>query len=184
MQISGVGWEFHIIREAVQRQASDGRRRTIGKYQVYRDGVAQTGASMSGVRAEAKGPGANVPKDNGKRIEQGRYLLWTHAPGGYATLNYSGSADPRAEPKRCLEVGDAAERYDILIHPGHDFLASVGCINLCASLPNASEPITYSSSRKRVIAVIANLQSYLGAEFPNKNGKKIPKAFLVIDGEP
>lgn len=184
MPISGQGWEFHIIRESVQRRASDGRRRTVGRYQVYRDGAAQTGASMRGVTAEAKGPGANIPADNGKRIEQGRYSLHTQAPGGYATWNYSRSASVEAFPKPALEVGDTGQRYEILIHPGHDFLASVGCINLCTSLPNANEPITYSSSRTRVIAVIDNLKNYLGAEFPNRNGKKIPRAFLVIDGEP
>ena len=184
MPISGAGWEFHIVRRTVQRRASDSRRRTVGTYQVYRDGVAQTGASMSGVTAEAKGPGANVPADNGKRIEQGRYTLWTQAPGGYATWNYSTSTSVDAAPKPALEVGDTAERYEILIHPGHDFLASVGCINLCTSLPDANEAITYSSSRKRVIAVIGNLKNYLGADFPNSNGKKIPRAFLVIDGEP
>jgi hypothetical protein len=184
MPISGQGWEFYIVRDTVQRRPSDGRRRTIGRYQVYRDGVAQTGSGMRGATAEAKGPGANIPKDNGKRIEQGRYPLWTHEPGGYATLDYSSSTDPDAEPKPAIEVMDTGDRYDILIHPGQDFLASVGCINLCTSLPDASEPITYASSRKRVIAVIANLKSYLGAQFPQSNGKEIPKAFVVIDGEP
>ncbi|MDP3076769.1 hypothetical protein [Bradyrhizobium sp.] len=184
MPISGEGWEFYIVRKTVQRRASDGRRRTVGTYQVYRDGVAQTGASMRGVTAEAKGPGANVPADNGKRIEEGRYTLWTQAPGNYATWNYSSSASVGAAPKPALEVGDTADRYEILIHPGHDFLASVGCINLCTSLPDANEPIAYSSSRSRVIAVIGNLKNYLGADFPDRNGRKIPRAFLVIDGEP
>jgi hypothetical protein len=184
MPISGEGWELHIVRETVQRRPSDGRRRTIGRYQVYRDGVAQPGAGLSGTTAEAKGPGANIPKDNGKRIEQGRYPLWTQAPGRYATLNYSSSENPDAGPKPAIEVKGTGERYEILIHPGHDFLASVGCINLCTSLPNEHESISYAPSRKRVISVIGNLKSYLGADFPKHNGERIPKAIVIIDGEP
>jgi hypothetical protein len=71
MPISNTGWKLHIIRDAEQRRPSDGRRRTVGRYQVYHDGVAQTGAGLSGMTAEAKGPGANTPADNGKRIEKG-----------------------------------------------------------------------------------------------------------------
>ena len=75
MPISGQGWELLITRQAEQRRDSDGKRRTVGKYQVFHDGVAQTGASMKGMTAESRGPGANKPKNNGKRIEQGRYPL-------------------------------------------------------------------------------------------------------------
>lgn len=184
MPISGEGWELYIVRAEEQRRPSDGRRRTVGRYQVYRDGVAQTGAGMSGMFAEAKGPGANIPKDNGKRIEEGRYPLWTHPPGHYATVNYSDSTDPEAEPKPCLELKDTGERYDILVHPGDGFLSSVGCVNLCTSLPDAHEPITYASSRRRVISVIGNLKAYLGASFPQHNGERIPRAYVVVDGEP
>jgi len=28
------------------------------------------------------------------------------------------------------------------------------------------------------------MKRFLGADFPGKNGKRIPKAFVVIDGEP
>ena len=50
MPISGKGWELYIVRQAEQRRPSDGRRRTVGRYQVYRDGAAQTGSGMSGKR--------------------------------------------------------------------------------------------------------------------------------------
>lgn len=184
MPISGGGWELHIVREREQRRASDGRRRTIGRYQVYHDGAAQSGTDMSGMTAEAKGRGANAPAGNGKRIEEGRYPLWTQAPGRYATWNYSTSASPSAKPKPSFELKDTGERTEILVHPGDGFLSSIGCINLCTSLPSPSVPITYSSSRRRVIAVIEDMKSYLGAAFPATNGKKIPRAFVVIDGEP
>jgi hypothetical protein len=71
-----------------------------------------------------------------------------------------------------------------LVHPGQGFLASVGCINPCTSLPKPSETITYISSRRRVISLIEDMKSFLGADFPTSNGKRIPRAFVVIDGEP
>jgi hypothetical protein len=39
-------------------------------------------------------------------------------------------------------------------------------------------------SRKRVLAIINDLKAFAGDSFPTKNGKRIPKAFVVIDGEP
>jgi hypothetical protein len=184
MPISGQGWELYVVREGVQRQASDGKRRTVGRYQVYHDGVAQTGTDLRGMTAESKGPGANRPHDNGKRVEPGQYPLWTHPPARYATFGYSTSQDPYAEPKPCLELKPTGERTDILVHPGHEFLASVGCINVCRSLPNAQEQIDYAPSRRRIISIITDLRNYLGQDFPNVNGKRIPRASVVIDGEP
>jgi hypothetical protein len=185
MPISGQGWELHIVREKEQRRASNGRRRTVGRYQVFHNGVAQTGKGLKGATAEAKGPGANKPAGNGKRIEQGRYPLATQEPGHYATWNYAESKSVSAGPKPGLELKDTVQRAEILIHPGKNaFLSSIGCINPCASLPNANEIIEYEGSRERVIAIIEDLKAFLGADFPKKNGKKIPKAFVVIDGEP
>src|SRR5262249_4221960 len=186
MPITSQGWELHIVREIEQRRPSDGRRRTVGRYQVYHDGVAQTGTDLSGMTAEAKGPGANAPVDNGKRIEAGRYPLLTHEPGGYATWGYSNSQDPAAEPKPAFELKlkDTDPRDNILVHPGHHLLASVGCINLCKSCPHAREPISHLPSRKRVISVIEDMKKYLGTQFPTSNGMKIPGAWVVIDGEP
>jgi hypothetical protein len=185
MPIVGQGWELHIVRQTEQRRPGSGRRRTVGRYQVYHDGVAQAGTYMKGTTAEAKGPGANKPADNGKRIEQGRYSLWTQEPGGYATWAYKESESVGASPKPGLELKETGQRYEILIHPGRNaFLSSIGCINPCTSLPNAGEIITYGTSRKRVIALIEDLKGYLGDEFPGRNGRKIPRAFVVIDGEP
>lgn len=184
MPISGQGWELHIVRATEQRRASDGRRRTVGRYQVFHDGVARAGADLKGTTAETRGPGANVPADNGKRIEPGRYPLWTQEPGGYATWGYKESDSPRASPKPGFELKDTGERYEILLHPGQKFLSSVGCINPCTSLPNAGEEITYAGSRRRVISLIEDMKGYVGSAFPRSNGKRIPKAFIVIDGEP
>ena len=185
MPITKTGWELHIVREREQRRASDGRRRTVGKYQVYHDGVAQTAPMLRGTTAESKGPGANAPAGNGRRIEAGRYSLWTHDPGNYSTCEYKQSESIGASPKPGIELRDTGQRSEILIHPGKEaFLSSVGCINPCTSLPNADEIINYKGSRKRVIALIDDMKTYLGNEFPKTDDKSIPRAFVVIDGEP
>jgi hypothetical protein len=184
MPIQGKGWEFHIVRNSEQRRASDGKRRTVGKYQVFHNGVKQTGAGLSGTVAETRGPGANKPAGNNRRVEAGRYPLFTQAGTNYVTIGYKDSESSSAIPRPGLELKQTGKRAEILIHPGRGFLASVGCINLCTSLPNAAELIDYAPSRRRVIAVINDLKAFAGAGFPTRNGRAIPNAFVVIDGEP
>jgi hypothetical protein len=134
--------------------------------------------------AETKGPGSNRPAGNGLRVEEGIYPLWTQDGTKYDTWGYADSTDPDVTPRPGLELKDTGQRQEILIHPGQGFLASVGCINPCSSLPNGSELINYAGSRQRVIDLIEDLKTYLGAKFPSTNGKEIPDAFAVIDGEP
>ena len=184
MPITGSGWEFHVVRKSEQRRPSDGKRRTVGQYQVFHDGVKQTGAGLSGTVAETRGPGANKPAKNNRRVEVGRYPLFTQDGSKYVTIGYKDSESTSAKPKPGLELKDTGQRSEILIHPGQGFLASVGCLNPCTSLPKASETIDFVPSRKRVIAIINDLKTYVGGTFPTKNGKKIPNAFVVIDGEP
>jgi hypothetical protein len=184
MPITGTGWEMHVIRKSEQRRKTDGKRRTVGSYQVYHDGVAQTGAGMFGTMAETKGPGANKPAENGLRIEQGRYPLYTQGGDDYVTYGYKETESPSAKPKPGILVGRTNKRTGILIHPGKLFLSSIGCLNPCTSLPNETEMIDYAPSRRRVIALIENLKTYTGAGFPGTNGRLIPNAFLVVDGEP
>lgn len=184
MPIEGAGWEFHIIRKEEQKRQGDGRRRTVGFYKVYHDGVAQNGSDMAGMVAETKGPGANFPAENGLRVEAGRYPLWTQDGSKYDTWGYVVSDDPEVGPKPGLELRKTGDRTEILIHPGRGFLSSVGCINPCTYLPNAGEVIDFIGSRERVIVIIENLRVYLGKDFPGVNGKRIPRAFVVIDGEP
>ncbi len=178
------GWEFHIVRRSEQRRSSDGKRRTVGTYQIFHDGARQTGIGLSGTVAETRGPGANRPAGNNRRIEPGRYPLFTQAGTKYVTIGFVDSESPRAQPKPGIELKSTGARSEILIHPGQGFLASVGCINPCTSLPNASELIDFAPSRRRVIAIINDLKEYVGDTFPTRNGRSIPKAFVVIDGEP
>jgi hypothetical protein len=183
MPIDGVGWEVLVVRSHTQQRASDGKIRTVGSYRVYRDGAEVDG--LSGVTAEAKGPGDNSEADNGRRIEAGRYPLWTQAGGDYVTIGYTPSLTVGAGPKPGLELKETGERTEILIHPGKNaFLSSSGCINLCTSLPNPEEIISYEGSRRRVLALIDDLRAYAGAVFPTENGRRIPNAWAVIDGEP
>lgn len=184
MPIQGTGWEFHIVRKSEQKRLSDGKRRTVGRYQVFHDGVKQTGARLSGMIAETRGPGANEPEGNNRRVEEGRYSLFTQDGDHYVTIGYKESESTSAKPKPGLELKDTGLRTEILIHPGIGFLASIGCINPCTSLPNAAEMIDFVPSRKRVIAIIDDVKAFAGSAFPSKNGKRIPNAFVVIDGEP
>lgn len=185
MPIKNEGWEFHIIRTSEQQHPTNSkRRRTVGTYQVFHNGVKQTGAGLSGTVAETEGPGANKPEDNGRRIEPGRYPLFTQSGTKYVTHGFSTSESSTAKPKPGLELKDTGQRTEILIHPGQGFLASVGCINPCTRLPQPTEMIDYVPSRKRVLAIIDDLKAFAGANFPATNGKRIPNAFVVVDGEP
>lgn len=182
MNITGNGWEFFIQRHTVQSR--NGRRRTVGSYQIFHNGEPQEGHSMSGMVAESRGRGANTPEDNGRRIEEGRYPLFTQDGSHYKTIGYIISDDFDETPKPGLELKGTGDRTEILIHPGHGFLASIGCINLCKSLPDSHEDIDFEPSRNRVIDVINNLRDFAGGNFPAHNGHQIPDAHVVIDGEP
>ncbi|HVZ50772.1 MAG TPA: hypothetical protein VG986_02320 [Pseudolabrys sp.] len=184
MPITGSGWELHIVRASEQHHLNDGRVRTVGTYQIFHNGAAQDGPSMQGTTAESRGPGANRPAGNGKRVEPGRYPLATQDGENYKTLNYSLSEDPGDGPRPGFELLSTGQRSEILVHPGHGFLASIGCINPCTALPDANESISYAPSRRRVIALIEDMKQFCGADFPHANGERIPRCFVVIDGEP
>jgi hypothetical protein len=173
-------WEIHITRTATQRRASDGKVRTVGAYQVFHDGAAVAG--LSGMTAESRGSGSNSVK--GRRVAPGTYRLATQNGGKYATIDYNSNANPAALRRPAVELLGTAPRSEILIHPGIGFLASIGCINLCKNLPDESEPISFGGSRQRVIAIIDDMRSFLGASFPTRDGKAIPDAFAVIANEP
>jgi hypothetical protein len=186
MPIAGEGWEMHIVRQIEQgrgRGRSE-RRRTVGTYQVFHNGVAQPGDDMSGMVAESKGPGANSPRRNGKRVAEGRYPLFTQDGEKYVTFGFADSTSSTVLPKPGFELKSTGDRAEILVHPGVGFLSSIGCINPCTSLPDSDENITFKSSRRRVISLIEDMKSFIGGAFPDSNGESIPGAFVVIDGEP
>lgn len=175
-------WELRIKRTAVQR-AANGRARTVGRYTIWRDGEQVKGKLYSGMTAECKGPGDNSKKGSefDLRIQAGTYPLATQAGSKYVTIGYSSG---KQYPKPGVEVLGTGYRSEILVHPGIGFLASVGCINLCTSLPNAEERIDFNGSRNRVIALIEDLKSYMDDDWPGRNGRELPGAIIVIEGEP
>lgn len=169
-------WLLHVRRLAEQVRGE--RRRTIGIYRVLHDGVE---TQLSGTTVEAKGPGDNRVRGNGRCLAPGSYPLATHEGQHYKTWGYMVDDDCDRTPKPGLELLDTGARDDILVHPGHGFLASIGCINLTASLDGPAVDIPFVDSRTRVIAVIEDLKAFLGADFPRHNGRAIPRAHIVID---
>ena len=178
MPITGHGWEISITRTWNQQRG--GRLRTVGVYQVYRNGVAAP--DLAGMTAESPGPGSNAL--SGRRIAAGRYPLWTQDGDSHSTLGFAPEAGQAALPRPAIALDDAGARIDILIHPGLGFLAGTGCINLCAKLPDGTQDMSYGDSRARVIALIDDMKSFLGPVFPPRDGLPIPRAWAAIDGEP
>ena len=189
MPITGMGWEILIGRTATQRRA-DGKIRTVGTYQVFHDGAEATGTiqvdgkdvPLFGTTAESPGPSQNDKRaDEGfpTRIVAKSYTMRASGGPEYVTSGFRPDLEiERGMPG--LELTDTGRRTDILIHPGKNaFLSSVGCINLCTSLPNAEEQIDYPGSRRRVIALIEDMKAFLGG-LPEAD-HPIPNAHVVVD---
>jgi hypothetical protein len=182
MPISGQGWELLVSRQGLQR--NDGKARTYGSYQVHLNGAPVAG--LSGNICESIGPGDNSHADNGKRIEQGQYPLWTQF-GRYRSIGYADeAAGAGAEPMPGVRLEGTGARTAILIHPGHPptlYLSSVGCLNPTNPL-TADENMNFWDSRGRVIAIIDSLRQFAPTAFAHEVVTRIPGAFVVIDGEP
>jgi hypothetical protein len=178
MPIEQHGWELLITRLREDRRGTN--RRTVGSYQVYHDGVKVD--ALAGMCVETRGPGDNSHADNNRRIEAGRYPLRTHQGPKYVTFGYKASLTGR--PRPAIEVAKVAPRYAILFHPGQGFMSTVGCFNPTQELATAASTIDLADSRSRVIAVIADMENFLGAAFTDKNERPIPNAWIVVDGEP
>jgi hypothetical protein len=169
-------WELRITRAG--EQTRNGRRRTTGKYEVFHDDVKV--GELSGATAETKGPGDNKTAGNNRCVEAGSYNLFTQAGDKYVTIGYTSNVNPAALKRPGLLLLPTGKRVGILFHPGRGFLSSIGCINPATKLANANDDIVFVDSRKRVIAIIDDLKSFLGSSFPGSNGVKIPNATVVI----
>lgn len=170
-------WKLIVTRRGEQTNSS-GKRRTVGSYQVLIDGVAIPG--LAGDMAETRGPGANAPAGNNRCIEAGTYDLHNQAGEKYTTVGYTTNTNPTALRRPGLLLLPTGERVGILIHPARGFLWSVGCLNPCRALPDASSAIDFLDSRARVIALIDSLRSTFGSSFPTAGGRKIHGATVVI----
>ena len=191
MPIPGQGWEIQVQRVKEQRRGK--AVRTVGTYQVFHDGVPAGSVAVGGVQvplsgttAESKGPGQNLTpasKANPSRILPGRYPLKTSGGPEYVTTGFRNDLQIKAKMPG-VELRKTGGRTDILIHPGKNvFLSSIGCINLCTSLPDGNENIDYGGSRRRVIALIEDMKAFLGS-VPSAGDTAILNAFAIIDGEP
>jgi hypothetical protein len=182
MPIAKKGWELHVKRLGIQKKGS--LKRTYGEYQVYIDGKPESG--LSGHMCETIGPGDNKKKNNGKRIEEGTYPLWTQF-GRYRTIGYSEDLQtPGANHMPGLLLQGTAARDGILIHPGHPpklYLSSVGCFNPTNPL-SANEVMNFWDSRVRVIALIESLKNLFPKAFLHEASTHIEAATVVVDGEP
>jgi len=185
MPLENRGWELLIQRQSRQTNALTGAVRTVGTYQVYHGGAPIE--PLTGTTAESPGPSQNewpATSMDPRRIRSGRYPLATQAGTHYVTFGYDETEDVFAWPKPGIELMFTGARREILIHPGrNEFLSSIGCINLCTRLPDAAEPISYPGSRRRVIALIEDMKGFL-RDFPELNGKPVPDAAVVIEGDP
>jgi hypothetical protein len=185
MAINGQGWELHIVRLGMHR--FEGRTRTYGSYQAFLNGAPIDG--LTGYVCESPGPGENEIADTGKRIEQGRYPLYTQFGENYRTIDYSSNVTivggEAPIPMPGILVGNTGNRTAILIHPGHPpdlYLSSIGCLNLTHTLGSADE-LNFLESRSRVIAMIDALKAYAPAAFNQPNSTNLG-AWIAIDGEP
>jgi hypothetical protein len=171
-------WEIRIQRNLEQTLGR--RTRTVGTYQVFRDGVAATERLLSGTTAETEGPGSNDASAIDKKcIASGRYPLVTSGGPKYLTTGYRRDLLIR-NPLPGIELSDTGDRSGIIIHPGKNaFLSSTGCINPCTRLPTPDERIDYPGSRERVIALINDMAAFLGG-LPDLGDRPIPNAFAVI----
>lgn len=178
------GWVIAVRR--LEQQHSAGKSRTYGRYDIFLNG--QPLAGLQGFVCEAIGPGDNKTLNNGRRIEPGRYPLFTHWHGvKYASVGYSLDCETAGALKMpAIRVGDTEARTDILIHPGHPptpYLSSVGCFNLTAPLTPDQE-MDFWESRARVIALIDSLRSFAPDAFTADDITRIPDAWLLVEGEP
>jgi hypothetical protein len=135
---------------------------------------------------ECVGPGDNQHAGNRKRIEQGRYPLWTQV-GKYQSIGYSHDTKIAASlPMPGLRLEGTGKRTGILIHPGHPpklYLSSIGCLNPTEQL-TARQSMNFWDSRTRVIALIESLRGFAPAAFQHKAVQPIANAWVVVDGEP
>jgi hypothetical protein len=180
--ITGRGWEMLV--ERLRLHVAGERRRTWGRYQVYRDGVAAP--ALAGFMCECAGPGDNAVPDTGLRIEPGRYPLTTQF-GRYRTVGFATDlGEPGRDPMPGFRLEDTGARVAILIHPGHPpdlYLSSVGCLNPTGPL-EPDQAMDFWESRARVVALIDDLRSFAPGAFVSQVNTPIDGACVVIVGEP
>lgn len=172
-KIPSTGWTLVVRRQRTERRESKNFSRTVGTYQVYRDG--QPVSALAGMTVEREGPGDNglVGKEDHRCIEAGIYPLAMHHTGNYSTNRYETDGE---HPRPAVLVGDTAERTGILVHPASGYGSTIGCFNLAGRLQGPDANLSLADSTRRVIAVIEDLRSYTGG-FPDGT---FPNARIIV----
>ena len=175
---------FCILLQRVreEKRSTKDFSRTVGNYKCYWNGAELPG--LSGQIVERGGPGDNTAalgKRKRLRIREGAYRLCIQDGPRYKTFGYSPGA---TLPKPGILLDDTGKRDAILIHPGFDYVSSIGCLNPGRGLKDADSRLEFKDSRARVIAFIEAMKANLGAKFPARGGAVIPNAVIVIHGEP
>jgi murein DD-endopeptidase MepM/ murein hydrolase activator NlpD len=182
--IPSEGFCIHLKRVRQEKRASLDHARTVGEYQCYWNGVALE--ELKGQMVERGGPGDNtteVGNNRDLRVRSGSYRLAIHSGSHYRTYGYNEQdAAYSKHPNPGLLLMDTDERSWILIHPGEDYVKSIGCLNPASGLADADSVFAFADSRGRVVAIIETMKSKLGSRFP-KSGA-IPDAVIFIEGEP
>ena len=116
---------FCIVLQRVRQEKRTNKAfaRTVGNYTCFWDGAELAG--LNGQLVEQHGPGDNtkVGKANHLRIHEGTYRLAIQDGPKYRTFGYS---EGTRLPKPGILVQDAGDRDGIVIHPGIDYVSSIG----------------------------------------------------------
>jgi hypothetical protein len=188
MPIERCGFEIHIRRlsEQTARVGALSRRRTVGTYAVHVDGERMAG--LSGMMIEPHGPSDNTAEGQarGRRIEPGRYPLWSEDGALCRTQGYRDTGLARVRlggmPRPCVGLHDTGGRTGVVIQPGNGFLATRGGLHPCCAVPDAECRIDHEGdSRPRVLALIAALRDHCGATWPADGSHPLPDCWCVID---
>lgn len=174
------GFCIHLKRLRQEKRAGMDFHRTVGDYVCFWNGTPIN--ALQGQIVERGGPGDNttgVGNNRDLRIRAGSYPLAIQDGTNYKTYNYSAG---KQIPKPGLLLKKTGERTAILLHPGEDYLSSIGCLNPATGLVNAASKIDFADSRDQVIAIIDSMKAKLGARFPRSG--TIPDAVILIEGEP
>ncbi len=180
--IPSTGYCLYLKRVRQETRSGMSYARTVGDFECFWNGKS---TGLSGQIVERGGPGNNTYKIGNlqdRRIKAGSYPLSIHAGAKYRTHNYDSDVTTSGKPKPGLLLNSTGERTAILIHPGINYVSSVGCLNPATGLTKASSKIDFTTSRALTIAIILDIKDKLGSSFPASGG--IPGATILIEGEP
>jgi Domain of unknown function (DUF1906) len=175
--LPSAGWVMFVRRLREETRAGEGFARTVGCYQILRDGIPVEQAG--GWTVERQGPGNNgeIGHTYHTCIAAGTYPLRLHSTEKYKTIGYVTNGE---HPRPAIEVGNTGDRVGILIHPADGYGSTIGCINLSGPLPDTSANILLNDSTARVVAIIESLRVYHNGSLPVSADGSLTNSLLFI----